>query len=155
MTIVPHAIVGASTAVLTNNIYSAFLLGVIGHFVTDALPHLEPKALVKKSLDGAKVWSPWLFVFVGGEFLLTIFIFSFLFHRSDFLVLVSGAFGGLLPDIIVNNPFLQKYRNAPVLKYLFLFHGKIHLDMPTKYWYISLIIEGAIVGGSIWLLLKF
>jgi len=155
MTIVPHAIVGASTAVFTNNIYIAFLLGVVGHFVTDALPHWEPKSLVIRTADGRKDWSPGLFVFAGVEFLLTILFLILFVHRADFYFLVSGAFGALLPDMIVNNPFLQKYRNAPILKYLFIFHGKIHLDTPANLWYLSLIFEGAVVGGSLWLLLKF
>lgn len=154
MTIVPHAIIGASAALFTGNIYIAFLFGLISHFVADATPHLEPNSLVKYAPDGTKKWSPWLYVFVASEFILTILIFYFLRTRPDFYLLVVAGIGGLLPDIIVNNPFLQKYRYSPVIKYIFWFHDKIHLELPIKYWYISAICEIALIGLAIWLLVQ-
>ena len=155
MTIAPHAIIGASTSVFTNSIYIAFLFGIISHFIADATPHLEPNSLVTVSPTGVKTWSIWLYIFVIGEFLLTIYIFWLFRHRSDFALLVAGGLGGLFPDMIVNNPVLAKYREAPILKYIFIFHDKIHLELPIKYWYISALCELTLVGGSLWLLLKF
>jgi len=153
MTIVPHALGGAAAATLTSNYLLAFLFGFLSHFILDRIPHLEPKFLVKQEEDGTKKWSIWLFVFVAAEFIITIIFFSFFKDRSDFISLLFGIFGGLFPDIVVNNPFLQKFRHKRLINYFFWFHDKIHLDIPGKYWYISLIGEVIVIGGSIWLLL--
>ena len=155
MTILPHALGGAVSATLTDNYFLAFLFGFISHFILDMLPHLEPKFLVKVEPDKTKKWSIWLFVFVIVEFCLTILLFLSFIHRSDFAILLVGALGGLIPDMIVNNPFLQKFRYKPVIKHLFAFHDKIHLDLPSRYWFVSLIVEGSLIGGSIWYLLKY
>ena len=154
MTIFPHAIVGAASASITNNYFLAFLLGFISHFILDMLPHLEPKSLVTKEKDGTKKWSPWLFVFILVEFTITVLFFYYLRHRSNFNILLVGAFGGLLPDIIANNPFLQGLRHKPVIKHFFTFHDKIHLDLPDKFWYLSFIVEALVIGGTIWYFLR-
>lgn len=155
MTIVPHALVGASTAIFTNNIYVAFLVGLISHFILDGLPHLEPSSLVTNNPDGTKHWSIWVYVFVAAELLISITFFYFLRQRADFNLLLAGAAGGILPDLIINNPFLQFLHDKPVIKYFFRFHGKIHLPDEKNHWYWALPVEIIIIGGSLWLLLKF
>ncbi len=150
MTIGPHALAGAAAATITSNYYLAFIFGLISHFILDMLPHLEPKSLMTKEKDGTKKWSIWLYVFVIVEISLTVFVFYFLRHRPDFNLLLVGAFGGLMPDMIVNNPFLQFLRNKPVIKHLFWFHDKIHIDLPDKYWPVSLIVETLLIGGLLW-----
>jgi len=154
MTIVPHSIIGASSAVFTSNIYLAFLFGLISHFIADVTPHLEPNMLVVRQPDGTKKWSVWLYIFVIVEFSLTIFGFYLFRERPDFNLLVFGALGGLFPDMIVNNPFLQKYRNSPIIKYVFWFHDKIHLELPIKYWYVSAFCEAALITLACFVLFK-
>jgi hypothetical protein len=153
MTIMPHALIGATTATLAGNNYLlAFVFGVISHFLMDALPHLDPKFLLTKDVSGSKKWSNWIYAFILGEFTLTVFIFYFLRHRPDFNILLCGALGGIFPDLIVNNPLLEFLRRKPVIKYLFHFHDKIHLDIPDNFWYLNLIVEVLLIGGSLWYL---
>lgn len=155
MTILPHALGGAVFATFFGNYFLAFAFGLLSHFILDALPHLEPKSLVTRQSDGTKTWSIWLYVFVLVEFSLTCLCFWLIRYRSDFNILVVGALGGLFPDIIVNNPFLQFLRHKRFFRHLFRFHDKIHLDLPQKYWFIGFIVEGGLIGGSIWYLLRF
>lgn len=155
MTIAPHAIIGAAAGTLTGNIWLAFLFGVLSHFLADATPHLEPKFLVIKEPDGTKKWSIWLFVFVAIEFILTILILFLFRQRADFSIILIGALGGLAPDFIANNPFLQKYRQTPILRPIFQFHDIIHQELPNNLWVISLMIELILIGGALWLLLRF
>jgi len=155
MTIAPHAIIGAAAGTLTGNIWLAFLFGLVSHFVADFTPHIEPKFLVKKDpITGAKKWSPWLYVFVMAEILLTIYIIYTLRRAPNFNMIIAGAIGGLAPDFIANNPFLQSYRDRPILKQIFWFHDKIHKELPDRFWPISFALEAILIGGGLWLLLK-
>lgn len=155
MTFAPHAIIGAAAGTFTDNIWLAFLFGLVSHFVADFTPHLEPNFLVIKNPDGTKKWSIWLYVFVLAEFVITIYIFWLWRERPDFNILLAGAIGGLAPDFIANNPFLQKYRNAPVLRQIFWFHDTIHTELGPNLWFVSLLTEVLLLGGGLWLLLRF
>jgi len=155
MTIIPHALTGAAAAALSENYFLAFWLGFVSHFVLDALPHLEPKHLVTKNHDGTKTWSVWLYVFVLAEIIFTIVFFYLIRHHPDFNILIFGLLGGLFPDMIVNNPFLQWLRPKPIFKQFFSLHDTIHLDLDLKFWPISFIVETLLIGGAIWYLLKF
>lgn len=154
MTFTPHAIIGAAAGTLTDNIWLAFLYGLISHCVADFTPHIEPKFWVIKNPDGTKSWMPWLYIYVIAEILLTIWIFYVLRHRIDFKMLIAGAFGGLAPDFIANNPFLQRYRNAPVFRQIFWFHDKIHTELANNLWPVSFILEAVLIGISIFILVK-
>jgi hypothetical protein len=154
MTIAPHALIGAASSTFTSNIWLAFLFGVISHFIGDAVPHLEPNSLVTKTSTGEKKWAPGLYVYVAAEILFTIWLISFVRHRPDFYLIVAGVIGGLLPDMIVNNPFLQKYHDKPVIKYIFIFHDKIHMELPISLWYISALTELSLIILSLWLLFR-
>lgn len=155
MTIVPHVIIGAAAGSLTDNIWLAFLLGLISHFLADFTPHVEPNHLVSKDPDGTKKWSPWLYVFITLEIIFSIFILYLWRDRADFKFMLAGALGGLFPDFIANNPFLQKYRNTPVFKQIFWFHDTIHTQLATNLWPISLLSEILLLGGALWFLLRF
>lgn len=158
MTIFPHAIAGAAIATSTTNPAVAFLLGLVSHFLLDAMPHLEPSSQEIKHPDGTTSWSIWLYLFVVGEFILTVAVFVFLYyyHRPpDISILLWGAFGGLFPDLIVTNPVLFPYKKYPVMKQIVWFHDKIHLYLRPQLWYVGLIFESVLIGGSLWYLLKF
>jgi hypothetical protein len=154
MTIFPHALGGAVSATFTDNYLLAFIFGFISHFILDITPHLDPKFLATKEPDGTKKWSIWLYVFVTVEAILTILFFTLLYHRINLWIVITGAIGGIFPDVIVNNPFLQFMRNKPLIKYFFIFHDKIHLELPAKFWPINVLMEIIVIGGSICYLLK-
>lgn len=155
MTIAPHAIIGAAAGTLTDDLWLAFLFGIVSHFLADFIPHIEPKFLVIKEPDGTKKWSPWLYVFVIFEFAVTIYILYLWRDRADFNLILAGTVGGLSPDFIANNPFLQKMRNVPVLKQIFWFHDTIHTELADNLWPIGLCTEILLLGGSLWYLLRF
>jgi len=155
MTIAPHAIIGAAAGTLTGNLWLAFLFGLISHFLADATPHVEPKFLVKKDpITGVKKWSPWLYVFVAFEFIVTVFVLYSFRHRLDYALILAGALGGLFPDFIANNPFLQKYRSTAILSPIFRFHDFIHRELPLNLWFISLVSELLLLSVGFWLLAR-
>ena len=150
ITISPHFFAGAAVATLTNNPIVAFLLGFVLHFLLDMLPHTDP-GLFNRS----KKWPLWLYIYCVVEFTLTIAIFVILFYkRTDFTIIALGGLGGIFPDILENMP-IKNFNNLPVFKQISAFHNNIHFSLERKDWYWGLPIEIIVLGGSIWLLLKF
>ena len=51
MIITPHALAGSAVSnFLTNNIFVAFLLGIVIHFILDAIPHFD-QGTIRYKLD--------------------------------------------------------------------------------------------------------
>lgn len=150
ITIAPHFFAGAAIATLTSNPFVAFLMGFVLHFLLDALPHTDPGLFNTK-----KKWPVWLYVYVAIELSLTILVFVLLFYkRSDFTIISLGALGNIFPDILENMP-IDGFKKLPIIKQLSWFHNAIHFSLQKKDWFWGLPIEIIVLGGSIWLLLKF
>jgi len=102
MTLTTHAAVGMVVAQWTNSIVVGFLFAVASHYLTDAIPHGDEFIywrFVHNSKDS-------LALLVGS---LDLFFLSLLLiaainsvHDYTTVTLVAGAFGGVLPDVLVS-----------------------------------------------------
>ncbi len=169
MTITPHVLAGAAVAnAITNNVFLAFLIGFLTHFILDAIPHLDPGTFhhvripgYKKGIDleaihaQDKPWPAWLYTFVVVEFILIWTVIILLFNnRSNFPVIVAGGLGGIFVDAMDNPLFLFILR-LPVFKQIHWLHHRVHHDLDPKKWYWGLPIQLILIGGSLWFLLRF
>ena len=98
MTITPHLLAGAAIATTTNDVFVAFLLGFLTHFILDALPHIDPGTFHNIRIPGLgknidletvhsqdKPWPKWIYIFVICEFIFAWTLIIILFkNRADF-----------------------------------------------------------------------
>ncbi|MBM2820910.1 MAG: hypothetical protein HW405_670 [Candidatus Berkelbacteria bacterium] len=169
MTITPHFLAGSAVATAaTSNIFVAFLLGFITHFILDAIPHLDPGTFHHLRIPGYKKeinleivhaedkpWPEWIYVFVAVEFIITALIVILLFKdRSNFEVIIAGGFGGIFVDAM-DNPVFNFVLKWPVFRQIHWLHHRAHHNLDPKKWYWGLPVQLIIIGGAIWYLLKF
>lgn len=156
MTIAPHLLAGsAAAAAITTNLPVAFLIGFFLHFIFDAIPHFDPGTVFKISDDENKPWPLWIYIFVMVEFVVIWAIVILLFkNRPDFAIIMAGGLGGIAVDVLDNNPF-RFMRTWPIIKQIHFVHEKLHYDLDRRYWYVGLLTQFIVIGGSLWYLLKF
>lgn len=102
MLIASHALVGGTIGELVDNPILALLLGIISHFVLDAIPHYDTTddgRYTKRQL------ALFLFDLIIGVVLIVILLPTI--HHS--LSFFAGMVGGILPDFIDNVPFWNKH----------------------------------------------
>lgn len=125
-----HVISGGLIGESVDNAYLAFLLGIVLHYILDAIPHFD------NVLENGKwTWKQWLFT--GSDLILTISLIFFLKPEISFSSpFLWGAFGGLLPDILDNVPFWSnKFRKSPIGSRIFAFHERVHSSIkPNIIW---------------------
>jgi len=126
MILITHAIVGAAAGRLVSNPLLSFVLGLVSHFLIDAIPHwsyglasviLDEKNPLKKDMviDRHSIKD---FVFIGIDFcsgiILAVFIFQGKINFTDVpLPLLCGALGGVFPDALQFVYF--KIRRQPLI----------------------------------------
>lgn len=86
-----HTLVGAAIGKSTGNPALSFFLGVISHFILDKVPHFWPWKKTKRLEEGLLDW-----FFVG-----LIIIYILLSPMQYKTAVISGAFGGLIVDIVL------------------------------------------------------
>jgi hypothetical protein len=136
MTLFTHTIVGTTAAsFVTGNPVLGFGLALGSHYVSDMIPHWEYK-LRTKSLDPdfeEKItWTDknlWvdiakLTVDFGLGIIVSILLFK-LYFGVDWLTIIVGIIGGVLPDIL-------QFSYAKIKKEPFLFLQKIHNFFHTE-----------------------
>jgi len=127
MIISAHMIAGGVLGEAVQNPFVAFFLGIVLHFVLDAIPHFD------NLLDDDEKWNYKQVIFLILDFILLFVLYFYVLK----LPLVSrilntsfffGAFGGIFPDILDNVPFWSdKFRNSAIGSRVHLFHDKIQL----------------------------
>ena len=143
MTLSTHAVVGASIAVLSKvNPVLAFFLGFGSHFILDSIPHWDYK-VTKKNIT--------VDVFFG---VILVFVFfyssSFSFHSLVFSAALWGAFGAVLPDLLIG--FHMKFPTK-LVSFLHRFHieiihSKTRLDHMT---YMGPLMQFVFIAITIYL----
>lgn len=137
-----HSVIGAAVGVLTGNPYAGFAGGVLSHHVLDALPHFDQGSFyttksgakylgtkAEHSFDAKFSRRDWVMLFAdlvtAGVLFLTIFAHS---PASAWPLIVWGALGGLLPDIIDSSPLWSKKlrENITLIKKYNSFHVFFH-----------------------------
>ena len=168
MTITPHLLAGAALATTTNNVFVAFLLGFLIHFILDALPHIDPGTFHYLKIPGYekrinletvhaddRPWPTWIYIFVIVEFIVIWTILILLtFKRSDFANIVVGGLGAIAIDVL-DNPVFRFALKWPVFRQLHWLHHRFHYNLAANKWYWGLPSELIIIGGSLWYLLRF
>ncbi|MFA5021728.1 MAG: hypothetical protein WC508_01435 [Patescibacteria group bacterium] len=123
-----HGTAGTLIGQQTNNIWLAFILGFVFHFILDLIPHGDADLLTKQSEKYAfgqktvdllkKITAIDALVMIS---LLAVFYWQGLITQP--LPVLAGVTGSILPDFIQGLYFLTKH---PWLKKYFIFHSDIH-----------------------------
>lgn len=137
-----HASAGLLLAQLTSNPIAALGIGIVSHYILDAIPHGDTRPL--RFFRG---WSQ-LRVAVTTETVdlpATIFTVAYLFGqlRDGDAALLAGAFGGLLPDIlwglklVLQRVAIQLSPLTWILtqhnRWHEFIHAKRHYDLPHRF----------------------
>lgn len=99
----PHAVVGAAIAASVSNPVIGLPLAFASHFVLDKVPHWNPhlNTELKKFGKVSKNSTSIVLVDTGFAFLLSLLIASTALPDTNrFIVIMLGAFVGILPDLI-------------------------------------------------------
>lgn len=138
MILASHALIGAAAArVFTSNPILAFIMGMISHYLADAVPHWQYERLSimnDKNSGKKKVFSGKGFLrdilFIGLDFsfgMLTSIYFFWADGSGGFPVAIAlGAFGGMFPDAL-------QLLNSLMPKGLFKLHQAFHDLVHTKH----------------------
>ncbi|MEI6498643.1 MAG: hypothetical protein WCO23_01645 [bacterium] len=127
MILTAHMISGGVTGEIIGNPVIAFVVGIILHFVLDAIPHFDV-------LDEGRATKRQFIFSVTETVVGLLFIFGFirpeLSWSSPFL---WGMAGSILPDLITNVPFWWNFtRNrSKIGKAVYKLHLRIHKKQPS------------------------
>lgn len=120
MLVAAHIITAGYVGERIGNPFLAFLVGVIIHFLLDAVPHYD-------TTDNGKVTKRQLVLSIT-DLIIGILLIVFLF-KADLSLKSSffwGALGGIFPDILDNIPFWQNaFRSTSFGKRFHKFHDGI------------------------------
>jgi hypothetical protein len=137
MIISVHFLAGGIAGEALGNPAMAFLLGIVLHFVLDAIPHFD------NLLKNGK-WNYKQVIFTTLDILATVALVMF-YLKPEYTFTNSvlwGAFGGVLPDLLDNIPFLT-VRNTKLGKPFHRFHNFIHSKTPD--WIVGSLTQIVIV----------
>lgn len=155
MLITPHATTGALVGLISQNPVLGFFLGVVSHFVLDALPHFDQGTLHNYQPGFIPTKLDYLIVYF--DIIISIILFVWMFNASgNNISLLSGVVGGVGIDAVCN-PLTKNYIiDKPVLKQIYWLERKCHFKLNPKYWYLGILIQlGIIIGGILCLVKLF
>lgn len=126
MLIASHSLAAGYIGEIIGNPIIAFFVGIVIHFILDAIPHYDttdkgkftPRQIALIVIDG--------FIALG--------IFGVIFFEKGVNIsFIAGAFGGIFPDILDNVPFWQKcFRGTSFGKAFHKFHKAVHAKQPNS-----------------------
>jgi hypothetical protein len=127
-------------------------VGILSHHFLDLVPHT----------DAATFWPdprqvPWFAVaVVASEVALGFSLTGLLFvaqHKT--WAFVSGALGGVLPDLLDEIPlWQQRFRRSALGKFWHRWHIRLHCADMANRWRLGLVIDVLVVGGGLLFLLN-
>ena len=125
----------------------AFLLGIVLHFVLDAIPHFD-------TTDAGKL-TPRQLLLILIDGLIGLMILYLIFHRSEHRIsLMAGVAGGILPDLLDNIPLWEKqFRKTKFGKLFHHWHDIIQRKKLKPLWGIA--VQVLIIILSVYLFLNF
>lgn len=156
-----HAIVGGALGSATGNPYAGFIFGVASHHILDAIPHFDQGTFYNKRNKPNYIKPPaedilfrfsrrdWLVLFIDWSIAGALFLIIFSTQSLNWVSLLSGVFGGLLPDIIDSSPlWSQKLRekNWLIARY-HSFHKFFHWTVPQNHIFLGITTQ--IIAGII------
>ncbi|MEI6144372.1 MAG: hypothetical protein WCP91_02140 [Candidatus Berkelbacteria bacterium] len=153
MLISAHALTGAFIGKEIGYPPLAFLAGVVSHLLLDCIPHNDgPDDAVGRSEDDPNTAGQYALVAV--DIILAIIAFGYFYtHNMLTAGMFWGAFGGIFPDFVDNNPLWSKrLRKLNGFKQFHQFHYKIQ-QIKTPMWF-GLATQYAIAAIFLWLILR-
>ena len=141
MIVAVHTFAGGVAGEMIDNAPLAFLLGLVLHFLFDAIPHFDNTSNSK--------WDWKQIAFTTADFVLAFILIFFVAKQPLALSFIKtpffwGAFGGFLPDLIDNVPFWSgPFRRSTFGKKFHKFHDGLHKKQP--HWLIGLSIQAAVI----------
>lgn len=108
-----HLFLGAAIGTLVPDPLIAFGLGLMSHFLLDAIPHFEPGLVLRKRSADGKIAEEmgrveyrlaWLDMIIGTVMTLLVWRTS-----GSQLSVLTGALGAILPDLVDNVPWWKIY----------------------------------------------
>lgn len=146
MLIASHLLVAGYVGERIGDPFLAFCVGILLHFILDAIPHYDTVDQGKFTLR------QYLLVIIDGIIGLTIAYF-YLSEKGINNSFIFGALGGLLPDILDNSPFWSKqFQKTKFGRIFHSLHKKIQFEQPSPL--IGLSMQVVIVVFFAILLLK-
>jgi len=152
MLLTPHAAVGAAIGASTENIPLIIILGILSHFLLDAIPHFD--------------WGTWHFyepdfkletkdyVLLAGDVILASSFVLWVWSNYHSVNMMIGTFSAVLVDLIDNVPFWKhQVRKTVFGKILHFWHRKLHFLLKPKLWYLGVLTQLVIIVGSIWVII--
>ncbi len=167
-----HTLVGAAVAKATGNPYAGFLAGFLSHHIIDALPHFDQGSLHTPRgralyLNNEKTADDTLENFGSEDWLMLIldWLASLIFFGIIFFygagiswpLIIIGAFGGILPDLIGSSPLWSEKleKKSELAKKYKNFHLTFHWTVPPKDWVVGMGIQMTLIASSfLYLMLK-
>lgn len=128
----PHALVGAAIAAKVGNPYIALPLALASHFVLDVVPHWNPH-LNREIAKYGKITNKTKVILVfdvlaslaGGFYIAS----TALPDTNRFLIILMGAFLGVLPDL-AEAPYFLMGLQSKWIKKLVAFQSSIQFNVP-------------------------
>ena len=145
MLIASHSLAAGYIGEIIGNPIIAFFVGIVIHFILDAIPHYD-------TTDKGKFTPRQIaLIIIDGLIALGIFIAIF-FEKGANVSFVAGAFGGVFPDILDNVPLWQKcFRDTSFGKIFHKIHKAVHHKQPSAFWGIlSQLIVIAVFTYLLW-----
>jgi hypothetical protein len=126
----PHVIAGLVVGSISPNPVIAFAGGVISHLVADALPHLDARSFRDKSTR-EQLWKSDFIIGIS-DGLVCLAILWYVGAHGASPTVITGAVGGLFPDIIEAPFYLYVRDRFTWLRFLTKWHRWAHFDK-TKF----------------------
>lgn len=145
----PHTVVGAAIAAKVGNPALALPLALASHFVLDLLPHWNPHLNQEIAKYGkvtlktrAVIFFDVLISLVAGFAIAS----TVLPNTQHFIIIILGAFMGVLPDVAEAPYFFFKSKNN-LLKRLIKFQSTMQFNVPFIPGVISQVL---LVAATLW-----
>jgi len=119
MTILTHALVGASLAANQNSFAGGFLVGFLSHFIFDVIPHNDYIYFFFRFDKRKRIHTSYISLLVLAVTIATI---TYFYITSGNPRIIIGALGAVLPDFI--STFSGKWIDQPTA--FDRFHGFLH-----------------------------
>lgn len=149
MLLTPHSILGASIGELVNSWPIVLVLGILSHYILDALPHFDWGTWHENEDDFVPNTRDYILACLDIILTIVSIVYIFIKLKYNYLILL-GAGSAILPDLIDNVPFWKyQVRKTKFGKFTHQIHCAIHYRLKYKYWYIGILTQLIIIGGSL------
>lgn len=144
MLVASHIVAGGVVGSFFGDPYLAFLLGLILHFILDAIPHFD--TIGEGCLNVKQI------VLIITDFMIGVALIIWII-KPDFSIgnpFIWGAIGGMIPDLFDNVPFWQeKFRDTKFGAFVHNFHQNIHSRRYESRPIMGMLTQYIVIGLSI------